>query len=122
MERLGALGFLASSQLSGNYGLLDQRAAMQWVSVFLYLSCSSLLLRMDQVHDNIAVFGGDPTQVTIWGERLANRVVCFCHSIDPHSVQVPVEEACLVISCFREAGLCFSEQSSSRDRQRKIDF
>ncbi|MBN1464668.1 carboxylesterase family protein [candidate division KSB1 bacterium] len=56
--RLGALGFLAHPELtaetphhfSGNYGFLDQVAALQWIK------------------DNIAVFGGDPSRVTIAGQ------------------------------------------------------
>jgi para-nitrobenzyl esterase len=56
--RVGPLGFLAHPELtkesehrsSGNYGLLDQIAALQWV------------------HRNIAAFGGDPLQVTVFGQ------------------------------------------------------
>jgi para-nitrobenzyl esterase len=56
--RLGALGFLAQSALaaesaqgsSGNFGLLDQQAALRWV------------------RRNIGEFGGDPANVTIFGE------------------------------------------------------
>lgn len=53
--RLGALGFLAHSSLtaaegtSGNYGMLDQQAALQWV------------------YKNVGSFGGDARQVTLWG-------------------------------------------------------
>jgi para-nitrobenzyl esterase len=56
--RLGVFGFLAHPELtaesdhhaSGNYGMLDQVAALKWV------------------HDNIASFGGDSHNVTIWGQ------------------------------------------------------
>jgi para-nitrobenzyl esterase len=56
--RVGPLGFLVHPDLtkesehhsSGNYGLLDQIAALEWV------------------HRNIAAFGGDPARVTIFGQ------------------------------------------------------
>jgi len=56
--RLGVFGFFAHPELSkesphhvsGNYGLLDQIQALRWV------------------HENIAKFGGDPANVTIFGE------------------------------------------------------
>jgi para-nitrobenzyl esterase len=56
--RMGIFGFFSHAELdkesghgaSGNYGLLDQVAALQWVK------------------KNIALFGGDPDNVTIFGE------------------------------------------------------
>ena len=51
--RLGVFGFLAGAALgssSGDYGLEDQHAALRWV------------------HRNIAAFGGDAKNVTLFGQ------------------------------------------------------
>jgi para-nitrobenzyl esterase len=69
--RLGVFGFFEHPDLvaegsSGNQGLLDQQMAMQWV------------------HDNIARFGGDPKNVTIFGESAGSLDVCF-HVAAPSS-------------------------------------
>ena len=65
--RLGALGFLAGIDgLKGNFGLMDQRLAMQWV------------------RDNIAHFGGDPEQVTLFGQS-AGAMSVGLHLISPAS-------------------------------------
>jgi para-nitrobenzyl esterase len=63
--RVGPLGFLAHPELSaespehvsGNYGLLDMMAALQWV------------------RENIGAFGGDPNKVTIFGESAGGIAV-----------------------------------------------
>ncbi|KAL1941899.1 hypothetical protein VTO73DRAFT_6899 [Trametes versicolor] len=72
--RLGLLGFAASPALRddnksagdegvGNYGLRDQRRAMEWV------------------HRYIHAFGGDPTSVTLFGESTgAGDILCHLNS------------------------------------------
>jgi len=62
--RLGALGFLAHPALAdhpggptGDYGLMDQQAALRWVQA------------------NIRAFGGDPRNVTIFGESAGGQSV-----------------------------------------------
>ncbi|HEX5214713.1 MAG TPA: carboxylesterase family protein [Vicinamibacterales bacterium] len=72
--RLGPLGFLAHSALatedprgvSGNYGLQDQRRALEWV------------------REHIAAFGGDPTNVTIAGTS-AGGDSAGLHLVSPSS-------------------------------------
>jgi para-nitrobenzyl esterase len=72
--RLGSLGFLASSTLaaespegtSGNYGIMDQQEALRWV------------------RRNIASFGGDPDDVTIFGESAGGMSV-HTHLASPRS-------------------------------------
>lgn len=70
----GALGFLSvntqkgdtGNPVEGNFGILDQRMALEWV------------------RDNIAAFGGNPNDVTLWGES-AGAMSAGIHLISPGS-------------------------------------
>ena len=72
--RLGALGFMAhpalsavsASGTSGNFGIMDQQAALRWVK------------------NNIAAFGGNPNKVTILGES-AGGLSVHAHLASPQS-------------------------------------
>jgi para-nitrobenzyl esterase len=88
--RLGIFGFFAHPGLtaespnkaSGNYGLMDQTAAIAWV------------------RDNIAAFGGDPAKVTIFGESAGSFSVSS-------QMASPVAKG-LFIRAIGESGAAFS--------------
>ena len=68
--RLGALGNFAhpaldaEDHLAANYGLMDQQEALRWVRA------------------NIAAFGGNPTNVTVFGES-AGAIAIYTHLVSP---------------------------------------
>lgn len=108
--RLGPLGFLNLNELTGgkipatgNEGLLDQAAALRWVS------------------ENIAVFGGDPANVTIFGESagamsvgallalpaakgLFHKAVMESGACTCHSVEEAVKEASILVKALGLSG------------------
>jgi para-nitrobenzyl esterase len=104
--RLGKLGFLAHPALSaespqgasGNYGLMDQQAALEWVQ------------------RNIAHFGGNPNNVTIFGES-AGGLSVLSQLVAPKSRQEHLFQRAIVESgsssyyALREHTLATAEQS-----------
>lgn len=88
--RLGALGFMSHPGLtheqgaSGNYGLMDQRAALRWVQ------------------RKIRAFGGDPDRVTIFGQGAGAVDSCY------HLVADGGKD--LIDAAVLETGTCASSQ------------
>ncbi|XP_029940825.1 bile salt-activated lipase-like [Salarias fasciatus] len=66
--RVGSLGFLSTgdSSMPGNYGLWDQQAAIAWV------------------YRNIRAFGGNPSNITVFGESAGGASVSF-QTLTPHN-------------------------------------
>jgi para-nitrobenzyl esterase len=101
--RLGVFGFLTHPELSkeapyhgsGNYGLLDQAAALRWVK------------------QNIAAFGGDPQRVTIAGES-AGSISVSAQMASPLSKDLiagAIGESGSIISTFSAVPLAEAETS-----------
>jgi para-nitrobenzyl esterase len=113
--RLGPLGFLNLNEITegkipatGNEGLLDQAAAVRWV------------------RDNIAAFGGDPANITIFGESagamsvgallalpaakgLFHKAVMQSGACTCHSVEEAVKEADKLIKALGLSGRDFDK-------------
>jgi carboxylesterase type B len=98
--RLGLLGFLGHPELtarqgeSGNYGLMDQQAALRWVQ------------------QDIAAFGGDPARVTIGGESAGGWSVCS-HLVAPGSRG-------LFAAAMIQSGSCPSRSQDAADAEGQV--
>ncbi|MFP3989624.1 carboxylesterase family protein [Streptomyces sp. E11-3] len=96
--RLGTLGYLTHPDLekrgeSGNYGFLDQQAALRWVQ------------------RNAAAFGGDPDNVTLFGQSAGSYSTC-AHMVAPSS-------AGLFHRVISQSGPC-AGTAGRRDREQAL--
>ncbi|XP_068104103.1 bile salt-activated lipase-like [Hyperolius riggenbachi] len=89
--RVGPLGFLSTgdANVPGNYGLWDQHMAISWVK------------------RNIAAFGGDADNITIFGESAGGASVSF-QTLSPHNVG-------LIKRAISQSGVAMSPWALQRD-------
>ena len=108
--RLGIFGFYAHPELSeespygasGNYGLIDQAQALQWV------------------RENIAAFGGDPDRITLAGES-AGSLSVSAHMVSPLSKDLlagAIGESGAVLGTLPPQPLSEAEQTGAQFAER----
>ena len=121
--RLGVFGYLAHPELSkgsghgsGNYALMDQLAGIKWVK------------------DNIAAFGGDPNNITVFGQSAGSRsiqgLICsplseglFQKAIPQSGCAIRTDAKCLPLNENEKLGKDFFESIgiTNLDQMRAID-